>query len=83
MTWLYGSIFNLQASRSESLMMMLYVFSILPVVAAFFALYTARTVLTDKSTWFEKASSIVLVASILIIIWFSVAVGFFSFDTGY
>ena len=82
-TWLNGSIFNLQASRSEGLMMMLYVLSILPLVAAFFSIYAARTVLTDKSTWFKKISAIVLVASIAIIIWFSVAVGFFSFDTGY
>jgi CubicO group peptidase (beta-lactamase class C family) len=83
MTWMNSSVFNLQASRSESLMMVLYVSSILPLMAALLSIYAARTVLTDKSTWFKKISSIVLVASILIIIWFSVAVGFFSFDTGY
>ncbi len=81
MTWMGSSVFNLEASRSEGLMMMLYFFSILPIIAVFISIVAARRVLADRTTWFQKVSSIALVASILIIIWFSVVVGFFSFDT--
>lgn len=83
MNWLGGSVFNLEASRSEGLLMMLYSFAILPIIAIFLSIVTARTVLLDRSTWFQKLSSIALVTSIFIIIWFSFVVGLFSFDTGF
>ena len=83
LTWFGSSVFNLAASRSENLMMMLYFFSILPIIAVFLSIFSARTVIAGRSTWLQKASSILLVASLLIVIWFSVAVGFFSFDTRY
>lgn len=83
LTWLSGSIFNLEASRNESLLMLLYVSSILPIIAAFLSVSSARVVLGSRSTLFQKVSSIALVASMVFVIWFSVVVGFFSFDTGF
>lgn len=83
LTWLSSSIFNLEASRNESLLMLLYVASVLPVFAAFLSVSSARVVLRERSTFFQKLSSIALVASMLLVIWFSVVVGFFSFDTGF
>lgn len=82
-SWLSGSLFNLEAARSESPLMMLYASSVLPVIAVLLSVSAARTVLGSRSTWFQKASSVALVAGLLIITWFSVVVGLFSFDTGF
>ncbi|MDG2090267.1 MAG: serine hydrolase [Gammaproteobacteria bacterium] len=82
-TWIGSSVFNFAASRSENLLMMLYFFSILPLIAVVLSITAARTVITDSSTWFQKVSSILLVVSLFIVIWFSAVVGFFSFETGF
>ena len=83
LTWLSGSIFNLEAARNESPLMMLYVSSIMPVVAIFLSFSAARTVIGSRSTWFQKTSAVALVISLLVITWFAVVVGLFSFDTGF
>ena len=49
MTWMGSSVFNLEASRSEGLMMMLYFFSILPIIAVFISIVAARRVLADRN----------------------------------
>lgn len=80
-TWVSASLFNLEGERSVFWLSVLYALSILPVAALGMAGLAAWIKCRQRQSLFTKISSVTLVVAIGVIIWLSVAVGFFSFNT--
>lgn len=69
--------------RMDGMIVLMQVLSVLPVAAFLIALWNAFVVWTGTASWFARLWSLVLVASTLVMIWFLIAAGFFSFGLTY
>lgn len=69
--------------RMDGTIVLLQVLSVLPVAALLIALWNAFVVWTGGASWFAKLWSVVLLVSMVVMIWFLIAAGFFSFGLTY
>jgi len=82
--WISGSIYNLAADLSVGPLTALYWLAVLPVASTVLAGWVLKIRLeADGVSWFSKASAAALLLSNLVIIWFAVVNGLFSFSTNF
>ncbi len=81
--WISGDFYNLESARNQPRLMLLYVAAVMPVLATVLASWSAYVKITSWHGWFVKLTSVLLVLSCLVFIWFAVVVGLFSFNTSF
>lgn len=81
-TYMMSDLFRLDG-RMDAMVILLQVLTVLPVIAALIALWNAFVVWTGRTSWFAKLWSLVIVASVAVMIWFLAAASFFQFGLTY
>ncbi|MFT3728832.1 MAG: serine hydrolase domain-containing protein [Terricaulis sp.] len=81
--WLMGSLSNTASSASSGPLTLLYLGAVLPLAALLGTLWLNLSLWRGGSTWFAKIWGVLLLASVLVMLWFAYAVNFFSFNYAY
>lgn len=81
--WLMESLTSNAGSATTTVLTVLYVAGALPVIALAGAAYANVSLWRAPSTWFAKAWGVLLLLSLAVILWFAVAMNFFSFHFNY
>lgn len=80
--WLMESLTSASTGMG-AFFMTLYIAGVVPVAALAGAGYVNWSLWRAKSTWFAKIWGVLLLPSALIVLWFAVAMRFYSFDFAY
>ena len=78
--WLMDSLTSTSGGAATTFMTVLYVAGIVPILALAGAAFANYSLWRAPSTWFAKIWGVLLVLSIIVILWFAVAMNFYSFN---
>jgi CubicO group peptidase (beta-lactamase class C family) len=81
--WLMESLTSNTGSMSTTVLTVLYVAGLLPVLALAGGAYANFSLWRAPSTWFAKIWGLLLLLSLVVILWFAIAMNFFSFQFNY
>lgn len=81
--WLMESLTSSSGATAHTLLTVLYVAGILPVLALAGAAYANFSLWRAPSAWFAKIWGVLVLLSVAVLIWFAVAMNFFSFNYNY
>lgn len=81
--WLMESLTSNSGGASTTMLTVLYVAGILPVLAFAGAAFANFSLWRAPSTWFAKIWGLLVLLSLVVILWFAVAMNFFSFHYNY
>lgn len=81
--WLMESLTGNSGATAKTLMTALYVAGVLPVLALAGAAYANVSLWRAPSAWFAKIWGVLVLLSVAVVLWFAVAMNFFSFNFNY
>jgi CubicO group peptidase (beta-lactamase class C family) len=81
--WLMESLTSTSGGTSTTLLTVLYVAGVLPVLALGAAAFANFSLWRAPSTWFAKLWGVLVLLSVAVLLWFAVAMNFFSFNYNY
>lgn len=82
LTFMMSDLFRLDG-RLDGMIVFLQILTVLPVIGLAITLWNAFVVWTGRTSWFAKLWSLVLIASVAVMIWFLAAAGLFNFGLTY
>jgi CubicO group peptidase (beta-lactamase class C family) len=81
--WLMESLTSSSGGASTTMLTVLYVAGLLPVLALAGGAFANFSLWRAPSTWFAKIWGVLVLLSLVVILWFAVAMNFFSFQFNY
>ena len=81
--WLMESLTSNTGGTSTTVLTALYIAGVLPVLALAGAAYANFSLWRAPSTWFAKIWGLLLLLSLVVVLWFAIAMNFFSFQFNY
>lgn len=81
--WLMESLTSNSGGTAPTVLTILYVAGLLPVLALAGAAFANFSLWRAPSTWFAKIWGLLVLLSVVVILWFAVAMNFFSFHYNY